>query len=41
MGNGIGLYNVKDAIAKLGGDITVKSKYKEGTEFIITLPSKI
>jgi signal transduction histidine kinase len=41
MGNGIGLYNVKDAIAKLGGDITVKSKYKEGTEFIVTLPSKI
>lgn len=41
MGNGIGLYNVKDAIAKLGGDIKVKSKHNEGTEFVVTLPSKI
>jgi two-component system sensor histidine kinase/response regulator len=41
MGNGIGLYNVKDAVAKLGGDINVRSKHAEGTEFIVNLPSKI
>jgi two-component system sensor histidine kinase/response regulator len=39
-GSGFGLFNVKDAIAKLDGNIVVKSTPNEGTSFIITLPTK-
>jgi signal transduction histidine kinase len=39
-GSGFGLYNVKDAIRKLNGDIQVKSKRGQGSEFIVTIPSK-
>lgn len=37
-GSGIGLYILKDAINAMGGDIKVKSKLGEGSEFIINLP---
>ena len=40
VGSGIGLYNVKDAVAKIGGQITVTSVFDEGTTFLITVPSK-
>ncbi len=40
-GSGVGLYNVKDAITKLSGTITVDSKENEGTVFTITIPGKI
>jgi two-component system sensor histidine kinase/response regulator len=39
-GSGFGLFNVKDAISKLDGNIVVKSIPNEGTSFIITLPTK-
>ena len=39
-GSGFGLYNVKDAVRKLNGDIQVKSKRGEGSEFKVTIPSK-
>ena len=39
-GSGFGLYNVKDALRKLNGEIKVKSKRGEGTEFIVIIPSK-
>jgi signal transduction histidine kinase len=39
-GSGFGLYNVKDALRKLNGDIQVHSKLGEGTEFKVTIPSK-
>ncbi|MGC4022023.1 MAG: HAMP domain-containing sensor histidine kinase [Cyclobacteriaceae bacterium] len=38
-GSGLGLYIVKNAIEKLGGQIQVRSKIGEGTSFIITLPN--
>lgn len=38
-GSGIGLYIVKEAIAKLGGQIDVHSVYGEGATFELTLPS--
>lgn len=40
-GSGIGLTIVKDFVELHKGTIEVKSKYKEGTEFIIGLPSEI
>jgi signal transduction histidine kinase len=40
-GSGIGLYIVKNAIDKLGGQITVASKSNEGTRFHIILPNRI
>jgi signal transduction histidine kinase len=38
-GSGIGLYIVREAIAKLNGSIEVRSVYGEGATFEITLPS--
>jgi two-component system, sensor histidine kinase and response regulator len=40
VGSGFGLYNVKDALRKLNGDIRVNSKPGEGTEFKVVIPSK-
>ena len=40
-GSGIGLYIVKNAVEKLGGDISVASKQGEGTRFHIVLPNRI
>lgn len=40
LNSGFGLYNVKDALGKLGGEIAVESKEGEGTIFRITIPSK-
>ena len=37
-GSGLGLYIVKETVAKLDGQITFQSKYREGTEFVIKLP---
>lgn len=39
-GSGFGLYNVKDAISKLGGDIEVSSVPEQGTTFKVTIPQK-
>jgi len=38
-GIGIGLYIVKEALAKIGGDISVSSTYGEGTVFRIMMPN--
>jgi two-component system sensor histidine kinase/response regulator len=38
-GSGIGLYIVREAVAKLGGDLSVSSVYGESTIFKIVLPS--
>jgi two-component system, sensor histidine kinase and response regulator len=40
LGSGFGLYNVKDALAKINGSIEVESKENEGTTFKVTIPSK-
>ena len=40
VGSGIGLYNVKDAVNKLGGEIKVNSVFNEGTTFSITIPTR-
>ncbi|MGI4898379.1 MAG: hybrid sensor histidine kinase/response regulator [Janthinobacterium lividum] len=40
VGSGIGLYNVKDAVKKLGGEIKVTSVFNEGTTFLITIPTR-
>jgi PAS domain S-box-containing protein len=40
-GSGIGLYIVKNAVEKLGGQISVASKQGEGTRFNIVLPNRI
>ncbi len=40
VGSGIGLYNVKDAVVKIGGEIKVSSVFNEGTTFLITIPTK-
>ena len=37
-GAGLGLYIVKSAAEKLGGNVQVKSKLKEGSEFILQFP---
>lgn len=39
-GSGIGLYIVKEAIAKLEGEISVKSELGEGTTFTVLVPNK-
>jgi PAS domain S-box-containing protein len=40
-GSGIGLYIVKNAVDKLGGEIRVSSTAGEGTQFHILLPNRI
>ncbi len=40
-GSGIGLYNVKDAILKLNGTVSVQSEINKGSTFTITIPSKM
>lgn len=40
-GSGIGLYIVKNAVEKLGGQISVASKPAQGTRFNIILPNRI
>jgi PAS domain S-box-containing protein len=40
-GSGIGLYIVKNAVEKLGGQINVASKPGQGTRFNILLPNRI
>ena len=40
-GKGLGLFMVKTQIEFLGGQIEVKSKINEWTEFIISLPNEI
>jgi signal transduction histidine kinase len=40
-GSGIGLYIVKNAIDKLGGQISVASRLEQGTRFNIILPNRI
>ena len=39
-GSGLGLYNVKDALTKLNGDIKVDSIVNDGTTFKVTIPGK-
>lgn len=38
-GLGIGLYIVKEALSRIGGEISVSSTYGEGTTFKITIPN--
>lgn len=38
-GSGIGLYIVKQAVEKLGGNISVESEISQGSKFFITLPN--
>jgi signal transduction histidine kinase len=40
-GSGIGLYIVKNAVDKLGGQISVASRIGQGTRFNIILPNRI
>ncbi|WP_276134801.1 hybrid sensor histidine kinase/response regulator [Polluticoccus soli] len=40
LGSGFGLYNVKDALNKVSGNIEVESEVNKGTTFKVTLPSK-
>jgi len=40
-GSGIGLYIVKNAVDKLGGQISVASRLGQGTRFSIILPNRI
>jgi signal transduction histidine kinase len=40
-GSGIGLYIVKNAVEKLGGQIKVASSPGQGTRFHILLPNRI
>jgi len=40
-GSGIGLYIVKNAVDKLGGQITVSSRVGEGTRFNLLLPNRV
>jgi two-component system, sensor histidine kinase and response regulator len=37
-GSGLGLYNVKDAVNRLGGHIEVDSKLNQGTTFKVIIP---
>jgi two-component system, sensor histidine kinase and response regulator len=39
-GSGFGLYNAKDALFRLNGNIEVASKLNEGTTFMVTIPGK-
>jgi len=38
-GSGLGLYIAQEAVQKMGGKITIESKYEEGTSFTIILPN--
>lgn len=40
VGSGFGLYNVKEALAKVNGEIKVESKLNEGTTFTAIIPGK-
>ena len=40
-GHGIGLYIVKEALNRIGGEISVHSKPNEGTTFRIIIPNKL
>lgn len=40
VGSGFGLYNVKDALAKINGDISIDSEVGKGTSFLVTIPNK-
>ena len=40
VGSGFGLYNVKDALSKLKGEIKVVSSLNEGSTFTVTIPTK-
>jgi PAS domain S-box-containing protein len=40
-GSGIGLYIVKNAVEKLGGQISVASRTQQGTRFNIILPNRV
>lgn len=40
-GSGIGLYIVKNAVEKPGGQINVASRAEHGTRFHILLPNRI
>ncbi|QWX83592.1 PAS domain S-box protein [Cellulophaga sp. HaHaR_3_176] len=40
MGTGVGLFVIKEIVAKINGNINVESKDKEGTKFKITLPNQ-
>lgn len=39
-GTGFGLYNVKDALRKLNGEVSVESTEGVGTKFFVSIPSK-
>ncbi len=38
-GSGLGLYIVNETVEKLGGEISVSSKFDEGTTFTVSLPA--
>jgi signal transduction histidine kinase len=40
IGSGFGLYNVKEALMKIGGEISVDSVYGKGTTFTVRIPNK-
>ncbi len=40
VGSGFGLYNVKDALSKLKGEVGVSSKVNEGSTFTVKIPTK-
>ncbi len=40
-GLGIGLYIVKEALTRIGGDISVKSVFGKGTEFTLVVPNQM
>ena len=40
-GSGLGLYIVKEALSKMGGQIDVKSSPNEGSDFRISFPNHI
>jgi len=40
IGSGFGLYNVKDALSKINGEIKIDSVLDEGTMFTATIPNK-
>jgi signal transduction histidine kinase len=40
-GLGIGLYIVKEALTRIGGEIIVNSTFGEGTSFKVTIPNKV
>ena len=40
-GAGLGLYIVKEAVAKLGGELLIKSKLQKGTTVTINLPNNV